>query len=95
MKIHKENCPIYLSLNGKWSSSMSPYCACDGFTQSSGTGIQENHKENKKKIYKTFRCRGCYQSISVPIEFGGEIICEHDKFNTGSIKDLVDIYEKE
>ena len=79
-----------MAQNGQWSSSMSPYCNCN---QNTYTKVEETNKEKVRNIFKVFRCRGCLVLFAVPIEFRGEIACEHDKFSTGSIKELIDIYE--
>lgn len=47
-----------------------------------------------KQLYKVFQCRTCLQRFLVPLSSGVNIECEHDRFSTGSIKDLVDIIEK-
>ncbi|MGC9193752.1 MAG: hypothetical protein ACP5FQ_07695 [Thermoplasmata archaeon] len=96
---HTQNCPVYLAQNGQWGSSMSPYCNCNGFSQSGGSGLNtishptEEKKPQTKTIYKIFRCMGCGSIFVVPISFRGEIQCEHDRYTTGSIKKLIDIYE--
>lgn len=96
---HTQNCPVYLAQNGQWGSSMSPYCNCNGFSQSGGSGLNTIPHPTKEKeppiktIYKVFLCKGCWMKFAVPISFRGEIQCEHDKFSTGSIKELVDVYE--
>ena len=90
---HTQNCPVYLVQNGQWSSSMSPYCNCNGCGLNTIHHPTEEKKQQPKTIYKVYLCRGCWTKIAVPISFSGEIMCEHDKFSTGAIKDLVDIYE--
>ena len=74
--------------NGQWSSSLSPYCNQNTFTK-----VEETNKKKMRNIFKVFRCKGCHVSFAVPIEFRGEFVCEHDKFTTGSIKELIDVYE--
>jgi hypothetical protein len=96
---HTQNCPIYIAQNGQWSSSMSPHCNCNGFSHSAGSGLNTIHhpteekKQQPKTIYKVFLCKGCWIKFAVPISFKGAVICEHDRFSTGSTKELVDIYE--
>ena len=87
---HTQNCPVYLAENGQWSFSMSPYCNCN---QNTFTKIIETNEKKARNIFKVFRCKGCLMSFTVPIEFRGKLDCEHDKFSTGSIKELIDIYE--
>lgn len=53
IKIHKEFCPVSLSLKGQWSASIGPYCNC-GETQSGGTGqITMKQEKETKKMFKT------------------------------------------
>lgn len=90
---HTQSCPVYMAKNGQWSSSMSPYCNCNQntFTKVEETNVEETNKEKARKIFKVFRCRECLSLFVVPIEFRGDFVCEHDKFSTGSSKELIDI----
>jgi hypothetical protein len=97
MKIHKEFCPISISLKGQWSASIEPYCNCESFTHSGGSGVNERIEKPKEmiplNIYKKFRCRGCYNDILIPIQQNGHPICLmcDTTSSTGTIKDLIDV----
>ena len=90
--IHKEFCPITLSLKGQWAASVEPYCNCEGFTHSGGSNKPE---ETKKTIsgYKKFRCRGCYGEIICSLDFAGTPSCMNcnNPNSTGTIVDLIDV----
>lgn len=77
---HKETCDVVLAEKG-WHSTRQPICNCSGDVGS-----------KNKQIYKVFRCRSCWNTFLVPLS-QGVAECEHDRFNTGSAKDLIDIIE--
>src|SRR3990167_399972 len=96
MKIHKEHCPVTLSMYGKWQSTQEPFCNCDYYTQEGGSSpsVQPIQPIEKQKFLKIFRCKGCYALIIVPLEQGYEsVICiSCDRPNSAGItKELVDI----
>jgi len=91
MKIHKEFCPISLSI------TINPYCDCEQFTHSGGSSFQNINKAEKEidqsNLWKCFRCSGCLNTYYVPIEEETIPNCNFcdSSFSTGTTKELVNI----